>query len=98
MTPKNVGDERQRAKLDLLGQLNSISLLHADQTDWTPASRATELAFRMQAEAPGAVDLASETEATRKLYGMDNKVTEAFGETVCSRGGLRKGRPVRSVV
>ena len=33
----------------------------------------------MQAEAPGAGDLSCETEATRKLYGMDNKPTATFG-------------------
>jgi uncharacterized protein (DUF1501 family) len=33
----------------------------------------------MQAAAPEAVDLASESDATRKLYGMDNEVTAKFG-------------------
>ena len=30
-----------------------------------------ELAFRMQAEAPEAVDLSRETEETKRLYGLD---------------------------
>src|SRR6185436_3454447 len=38
-----------------------------------------ELAFRMQAEAPEAVDISKETEATKQLYGMDKKETEAMG-------------------
>jgi uncharacterized protein (DUF1501 family) len=33
----------------------------------------------MQAEAPEAIDLSSETETTRRLYGMDQKETAAFG-------------------
>ena len=33
----------------------------------------------MQSAAPEAVDLSSEPEATRKLYGMDNEVTAKFG-------------------
>ena len=33
----------------------------------------------MQAEAPEAVDLAKETDATKELYGMDDKETAAFG-------------------
>jgi uncharacterized protein (DUF1501 family) len=33
----------------------------------------------MQSEAPEAVDLSSETEATRALYGMDEKETAKFG-------------------
>ena len=38
-----------------------------------------ELAFRMQTEAPDLQDLSNETEATRKLYGLDNPITEDFG-------------------
>ena len=37
------------------------------------------MAARMQAEAPGVVDLTGETEATRKLYGLDDKTTEGMG-------------------
>ena len=38
-----------------------------------------ELAYRMQGCAPEAVDIASETDATKTLYGLDDKVTEPFG-------------------
>ena len=38
-----------------------------------------ELAYRMQSAAPEAVDLTKESEATKKLYGMDEEVTEKFG-------------------
>ena len=38
-----------------------------------------ELAYRMQGCAPDAVDLNSESEATKKLYGLDNKITEPYG-------------------
>jgi uncharacterized protein (DUF1501 family) len=41
-----------------------------------------ELAWRMQAAAPEAVDLSSEAEATRKLYGLDQKETEKFGKNL----------------
>ena len=41
--------------------------------------QAFELAFRMQAEAPEAFDISGETEATRKLYGLDEDVTRDFG-------------------
>jgi uncharacterized protein (DUF1501 family) len=42
--------------------------------------RSYELAYRMQMAVPKALDLASETEATKKLYGLDNKTTKAAGE------------------
>jgi hypothetical protein len=38
-----------------------------------------ELAFRMQAAAPDAVDLTKESEATKKLYGLDDEDTAKFG-------------------
>jgi uncharacterized protein (DUF1501 family) len=41
--------------------------------------RSYELAFRMQAQAPEAVDLARETDATKALYGMDERPTAPLG-------------------
>jgi len=38
-----------------------------------------ELAFRMQTEAPSAVDVSGESQATRKLYELDDKPTRNFG-------------------
>ena len=40
---------------------------------------AYELAFRMQSEVPGVLNPAKETEATRKMYGIDDEVTRSFG-------------------
>ena len=39
-----------------------------------------ELAFRMQARAPEAFDITNESPETKKLYGLDNKITENFGK------------------
>ncbi len=38
-----------------------------------------ELAFRMQAEAPEAVDISRESEETQALYGLDQKETATYG-------------------
>ena len=43
------------------------------------ASRNYELAARMQMEAMKVADISKETEATKKLYGMDQTGTEEFG-------------------
>ena len=79
-TPEGVSDEQQRAKLDFL---NTVNRQHAaarpQQTELDARIAAYELAFRMQAEAPETVDLAKETEATKKLYGMDDSVAAPFG-------------------
>ena len=39
-----------------------------------------ELAFRMQKEMPQVMDLSKESDATKKLYGLDNKDTADFGQ------------------
>src|SRR5262249_1872728 len=51
----------------------------ADDTELTARIAAYELAFRMQSHATEVVDIARETEATKKLYGLDHKETAEFG-------------------
>ena len=51
----------------------------ADDTELAARLNSYELAYRMQSAAPEAVDLSKESEATRKLYGLDDKATEKFG-------------------
>jgi hypothetical protein len=67
--------------LALLGIINRRHLAANDGDARLDARiRAYELAARMQLSAPEVFDLTGETEATRKLYGLDEKVTEDFGK------------------
>jgi hypothetical protein len=78
--PKGVSPERQRDKLDLLAALNrTYGASRADNTELDARIRAYELAYKMQSEAPQAVDLSKETEATKALYGMDAPETAVYG-------------------
>ena len=79
-TPAGVTQDAQKQTLDFINQLDQRHLA-ARGEDSTLEARiaAYELAFRMQASAPDAVDLAGESEATKKLYGMDDPKTEDFG-------------------
>ncbi len=78
--PKGVDRHRQREKLDLLATLNrDYNATRASNTELDARIRGYELAYQMQAEAPDAVDLSRETEATKKLYGMDDEATAVFG-------------------
>ncbi len=78
--PKGVDRQRQRDKLDLLASLNrDFNTGRESNTELEARIRSYELAYQMQAEAPGAVDLSRESETTRKLYGLDNKPTATFG-------------------
>jgi len=79
-TPRGIPAEQQRSTLNFINQLNRERLPSRD-ADSELAARiaAYELAFRMQSHAPEAVDLSRETEATRRLYGLDKKLTAEFG-------------------
>jgi len=51
-----------------------------------------ELAFRMQMAVPDLMDLKGETEATRKLYGLDDPKTQTYGNqciVATAYGGAR---------
>jgi hypothetical protein len=77
---KQLPRELQRLQLDLLAQSNRE---HLQTSGPEPSLEARihsfELAFRMQNEMPAAEDLSQETEATKKLYGLDDPKTANFG-------------------
>ena len=70
----------QRAELDLLKWINDRHVSERSNTGELEARIASyELAFRMQTQAPELVEIAHESDATQKLYGLDDPVTEPFG-------------------
>ncbi|QDT30786.1 DUF1501 domain-containing protein [Thalassoglobus polymorphus] len=78
--PEGISVERQRNKLGLLNSLNRDHFKDRTfQTELEARIKSYELAFRMQANAPEAIDLESETAATQQLYGLDDPKTEAYG-------------------
>jgi hypothetical protein len=71
---------QQRAELDLLRWVNEKHAAERSNTGELEARIASyELAFRMQMQAPELVDLTRESDATRKLYGLDDPMSEPFG-------------------
>ncbi|MBI1353016.1 MAG: DUF1501 domain-containing protein [Acidobacteria bacterium] len=75
-----VSEGQQREELEALRWLNRRHVEQRSDTGELEARIASyELAFRMQAKAPELVDLGAESEATRKLYGLDDPLTEPFG-------------------
>ncbi|NQV25523.1 MAG: DUF1501 domain-containing protein [Rhodopirellula sp.] len=79
-TPQGIGPGIQKGKLSLLNSLNqAFADGYPQQTELEARIRSYELAFRMQAAAPEAVDLSQETEFTQALYGMDQEETAAYG-------------------
>jgi Protein of unknown function (DUF1501) len=80
-TPEGISESRQSGKLSLLNEINRE---HADQrrqqSELDARIKSYELAARMQTEAPEAVDISRETEATREMYGLNVKETAVFGQ------------------
>ncbi len=78
--PAHITREAQCAQLDLLAQLNEAHLAGLPGGQKLAARvESYELAYRMQSEAPEAVDIAKETPETLKMYGVDQEPTDEFG-------------------
>ncbi len=76
-------DAMQRKSLDLLQRLNNLGAeRYPHDTELRARIRSYELADRMQVAAPGAVDISKESDATRELYGINDNVSQTYGETL----------------
>ena len=74
-------DGQQRLILDSLNDLNKAhQTTRADNTNLAARIDSYELAYRMQASAPEAIDIQKESPEIRALYGLDNDRTRDFGQ------------------
>ena len=96
--PGKLDQARQRQLLDYAARLNrSHQERHPAEASLEARIESFELAYRMQAAAPEALELKNETEATRKLYGIERgKPGEYFG-TQCLMARRLVERGVRFV-
>ncbi|MFN9124996.1 MAG: DUF1501 domain-containing protein [bacterium] len=70
----------QRKQLDYLQELNLRHMEKVGADNSLEGRIASfELAYRMQATAPAVMDLSGESDATKKLYGIDEPKTDNFG-------------------
>lgn len=73
--------EHQRDNLDLLAELNqNHAQQHPRHGDLSARMAAYELAFRMQMQVPGILDIDEESANTQDLYGVGTEPTDAFGK------------------
>lgn len=71
----------QAQEFELIHRLNGLTALeYPEDAELSARIRAYELAYRMQSAVPSAVNVNNETEATRRLYGLDNESTKIAGE------------------
>jgi uncharacterized protein (DUF1501 family) len=78
--PTELDDKQQRAKLELIRELNEQHRRdRSDDSHLSARMNAYELAFRMQATAPETVDFSKESEKTKEAYGLNRKECADFG-------------------
>jgi hypothetical protein len=71
----------QVENLSLLGKLNHLAGIdYPDDKDLRARIKSYELAFQMQTSIPETLQLEKESEAIRRLYGIDKSETKTFGE------------------
>ena len=92
-SPPGVSREQTRRELDLLRYLNEKHAAERGAADELEARiQAYELAFRMQTEAPGVVNINEEPAHIQKLYGLDQPATQSFGrQCLMARRLVEKG-------
>jgi hypothetical protein len=77
----SVSPEEQRREFELLRELNGIAgAQYPDDAATRARIKSYELAFRMQTAVPEVMRFSTESEATRRLYGIDQEKTRPFGE------------------
>lgn len=76
----SIKPQMQRRQLDLIQDMNRGHLdRHRTDRRLEGVIESFELAFRMQAEVPSLLDIESESQQTRDLYGIGTKPTDDFG-------------------
>ena len=79
--PKGITPSMQRQDLDMIRELNRKQAERTGDAEIASRIAAYELAFRMQASAPGLIDISDEPESMREMYGLNDDVTRAYGTT-----------------
>lgn len=75
-----VTPESEREGADLLREMNrAYASARVGDSRLDARIASYEMAAKLQLSAPEVMDLRGETEETRKLYGLDEKITEEFG-------------------
>tara|TARA_R100001509_G_scaffold71246_1_gene39746 strand:+ start:276 stop:1697 length:1422 start_codon:yes stop_codon:yes gene_type:complete len=88
-----IGYAEQRSIIDSLNKLNNIHLIgREDQSDLTSRISSYELAYKMQIQAPEAIDVDKEPEHIKELYGLNDDRTEEFArKLILSRRLVERG-------
>ena len=92
-SPAHKTRQHHRQALDELAFLNQRhARKHPEHKDLEARMESYELAYRMQMEVPGVIDLKGESQKIRESYGMNQKETAEFGrQCLMARRLVEKG-------
>ena len=91
--PSHMNDEQQQRQLSFLRSLNSKhAQVRDDESELEARIKSFELAYRMQSAAPEALNIDSEPEHIRKLYGIgDNQCDHFARQCLTARRMVERG-------
>jgi hypothetical protein len=91
--PEELANGGQRKLLDTLREYNQQHLApRQDNSNLAARIASYELAYRMQSEAPEAVDISQETAATQELYGLNDPKCSTVGrQCLLARRMIERG-------
>lgn len=76
-----LNDSQRKNRFDFLQELNDVqSSAYSNDDELEATIENYELAWRMQMEAPELTDLSKESNATKSIYGIEEKHTDDFGK------------------
>ena len=90
---RKISQNRQQSQLNLLQKLNGWHMdKHVGELELQTRLQSFETAYRMQMSAPEIVNTSHESEATKRLYGLDQKECKTFGtQLLMARRMVEKG-------
>ncbi|MBS1829498.1 MAG: DUF1501 domain-containing protein [Acidobacteria bacterium] len=91
--PEGISASEQEEMFRLLREYNEQHrAVRAEDSELAARMASYELAFQMQMSVPEVADLSKESEATRKLYGLDDAMSAEFGtQCLMARRLVEKG-------
>jgi hypothetical protein len=95
--PSGISRDSQRARLDLIRELNLEHQEHSGDFEIASRIHAYELAFKLQMSAPELLDFKQESPKTIESYGLDREETRSYG-TNCLLARRLVERGVRFVM
>jgi hypothetical protein len=89
--PAGVDDQLQRESLDAINALNRVHLDEVGDPEIATRINSFEMAYRMQASAPAAMNIADEPEHILKQYGADPAVPSFANTCLLARRLIERG-------